>query len=148
VKSSEEGPGDDTIDGDYGTWTTEVTKKSSSNFRELLNLVLKLERMAREGRLDKCIKIFMFTDNVVAERAFFRGTSRSPTLFELIVRLTRLQMSGHIFLHVIWVSGKRMQAQGTDGLSRAAFNTGVMAGRKMQDYVPICRTAIERSVTL
>jgi hypothetical protein len=82
------------------------------------------------------------------ERAFFRGTSRSPTLFELIVRLTRLQMSGYVFLHVIWVSGKRMQAQGTDGLSRADFNTGVMAGRKMLDYVPICCTAIERSVTL
>jgi hypothetical protein len=53
VKTSEEGPGDATIDGDYGTWTKEVTKKSSSNFRELLNLVLKLERMAPEGRLEK-----------------------------------------------------------------------------------------------
>jgi hypothetical protein len=103
VKKSEEGPGDDTIDGDYGTWTKEVTRKSSSNFRELLNLVLKLERMAQEGRLDKCIEIFMFTDNMVAEQAFFRGTSRSPTLFELIIRLTRLQMSDHVFLHAIWV---------------------------------------------
>jgi hypothetical protein len=93
----------------------------------------------------------MFTDNVVAERAFFRGTSRSPTLFELIVgltRLTRLQMSGHVFLLVIWISGKRMQSQGTDGLSRADFNTGVMAGRKMLDYVPICRTGFERSSSL
>jgi hypothetical protein len=55
IKSTERGPGDDAIDGDYGTWTTKVTKESSSNFLELLNLVLKLEQMAREGCLDKFI---------------------------------------------------------------------------------------------
>ena len=46
------------------------------------------------------------------------GTSKSRKLFELVLRLKKLEVKYHIILHVMHVSGKRMIAQGTDGLSR------------------------------
>ena len=88
------------------------------------------------GQIKEAIEIFIFTDNYVAERAFYRGNSRSPTLFELILRLNRLVMTGKIMLHVVWVSGKRMIAQGTDGLSRGDLSN-VPDGRTWRDPVKL-----------
>jgi hypothetical protein len=50
--------------------------------REMYNLVLKIEAMFRDGRLHEGIELFVFTDNVVTERAFYRGSSKSRRLFE------------------------------------------------------------------
>ena len=41
-----------------------------------------------------------------------------------------------------------MKAQGTDGLSCGNLNIGVMAGKSMLDFVPIHKTALERSAGL
>ena len=41
-----------------------------------------------------------------------------------------------------------MKAQGSDGLSRGNLITGVMAGKKMIDFIPIQLTALERSADL
>jgi hypothetical protein len=131
------------IDTDYGTWVPKVSGQSS-NFRELLNLVLKLERLALEGKLGAGTEVFHFTDNVVSERAFYRGNSSSATLFELIVRMARLEMHGYLFLHVIWVAGTRMCEQGTDGLSRADLTSGVMAGKSPLMFAPLDRTGLVR----
>ena len=46
-------------------------------------------------------------------------------------------MKGHCFIHVVWVSGKRMIAQGTDGLSRGELTSGVMRGMPMLEFVPL-----------
>ena len=43
------------------------------------------------------------------------------------------------------VSGKRMIAQGTDGVSRGNLAEGVMAGKPMADFLPFHLTALERS---
>eukprot|EP00978_Attheya_sp_CCMP212_P002155 scaffold4461_cov48-Attheya_sp.AAC.1 len=59
----------------------------------------------------------MFTDNSTAEAAYWKGTSKSRKLFELVLMLKKLEVKYDIILHVIHVSGKRMMAQGTDGLS-------------------------------
>ena len=49
-------------------------------------------------------------------------------------------------LHVVHVAGTRMIGQGSDGLSRGNFTTeGVMMGRSMMSYVPLSRSALERS---
>jgi hypothetical protein len=86
----------------------------------------------------------MFTDNQTAESAFWKGHSSSPKLFDLVLRLRKLEMTHGIILHVIHVSGKRMIAQGTDGLSRADHSTGVMQGRDIRDWIPLHRSALER----
>jgi len=51
-------------------------------------------------------------------------------------------------LHVIHVSGTRMVAQGTDGLSRLDYTSGVMAGYNMMTYIPLHLSALERAPQL
>jgi hypothetical protein len=97
----------------------------SSKWRELSNLVLYLCNLAEEEDL-RGYEIFMFTDNSTAKAAFWKGTSVSPQLFELVLQLKQLELCHDIILHVIHISGKRMKAQGTEGLSRADHSQGVM----------------------
>jgi hypothetical protein len=39
----------------------------------------------------------LFTDNFVTERAFFRGTASTKSLFDLVLRLRKLEMDGIFF---------------------------------------------------
>ena len=131
----------------YGQWTTTISEEESSNWRELANLVEFLESEGHAGKLDNS-EIFMFTDNSTAESAYFKGTSRSKKLVDLILRLRLLEMRTGLILHVIHVSGKRMIAQGTDGLSRGDHSTGVMRGLSMNSFIPLHLTCLQRSPEL
>ena len=108
-----------------------------------MNLVESLELQVRNGELCAC-EVFIFTDNSTAESVFYKGNSDSPKLFELILRLRRIQLEGDLSLHVIHVAGKRMIAQGTDGGSRGDLNQGVMMGHSMLEYVPLNLSAVDR----
>jgi len=46
-------------------------------------------------------------------------------------------MNGNIFVHVIWVAGKRMIVQGADGLSHGDLTNGVMSSKPMLDFAPL-----------
>jgi hypothetical protein len=139
--------GDSKVAYTFGTWSELISSKPS-NFREMVNLVVAVEKGVADGTIEKGTEIFIFTDNFVTERAFYRGTSESPDLCALVLRLRVLEMKGRIFLRVIWVSGTRMIAQGADGLSRGDLSNGVMAGDSMLDFVPIDKPAHERSAKL
>lgn len=129
-----------------GTWNEKGTDKSS-NFRELGNIVIRLEKEAKEGKL-KGSEVFMFTDNSTSESAFYHGTSSSKTLFELVVRLRKLELREGVKIHIVHVSGTRMILQGTDGISRGNCMEGIMVNNNMLSFVPIGRTAVERSPLL
>ncbi|GKY90814.1 hypothetical protein MPSEU_000054200 [Mayamaea pseudoterrestris] len=131
----------------YGVWEERVSNESS-NFRELNNFVVRIESGLSNGTIQPGTEFFLFTDNFVTERAFYKGTSKAKVLFELVLRLRTLEMIGKIFLHVIWCSGKRMIAQGTDGLSRGDLANGVLVGESMLDFVPIHLSPLERSPEL
>jgi hypothetical protein len=119
-------------------------EERSSNYRELRNLVETLEEAFRKGLL--CNReIFMFTDNSTAESAFFRGTSSSRHLFNLVLRLRKIEMDGSCKLHMIHVAGTRMIWQGTDGLSRGDKSSGVMAGETMLSFIPLHLSVSDRS---
>lgn len=126
----------------YGHWCTRVSEESS-NYRELLNLVETLEIQVREGKLYEA-EVFLFTDNSTAEGVFYKGNSTSKKLFELVVRLRRLEMVGKLTLHVIHVAGTRMIESGSDGGSRGDLNQGAMAGVPMITFVPLHLNAEER----
>jgi hypothetical protein len=64
------------------------------------------------------------------------------------LRLKKLEMDYDLLLHVIHVSGKRMIHQGTDGLSRADKTAGVMTGRRMEEFVPLHQSSLDRSKQL
>jgi hypothetical protein len=90
----------------------------------------------------------MFTDNSTAESAFFKGTSSSEKLFDLVLRLRKIEMEGDLFIHLVHVAGTRMIWSGVDGLSRGDHNAGVMAGDSMLSFVPLSQSADERSASL
>jgi hypothetical protein len=110
-------------------------------------LVEHLERVVKKHRL-RGVEIFLFTDNTTAEAAFWKGHSTSRKLFEIVLRLKKLEMDSDILLHVIHVSRKRMIHQGTDGLPRADKTTGVMQGLRMEEFVPLHLTGLDRSSDL
>ncbi|KAL7559821.1 hypothetical protein ACA910_003984 [Epithemia clementina (nom. ined.)] len=103
-----------------------------------------MEVLMKEEELPEGTEVFLFTDNSTAEAAFYKGTSKSKLLFQLVLRLRKLEMEGKLFVHVVWVAGTCMIAQGTDGLSRGDLMNGVLSGQSMLNFVPINKSDEER----
>ena len=106
-------------------------KEESSNYRELCNLVETIESLYLEGKLQDC-EIFLFTDNIVANYAYYKGSSSCKALFDLVLRLR---------LHV---AGTRMITSGVDGLSRGETGEGVVQGKEILSFIPLHLDALER----
>jgi len=106
-----------------------------------------LEERGSKGLLDD-LEVFMFTDNSTVDAAFWKGSSKSKKLLDLVLRLWQLEMRTGMILHIVHVSGKRMIAQGKDGLSRGDHSTGVMTGKLITAFVPLHLGAFERSQEL
>jgi hypothetical protein len=115
----------------------------SSNWREAKNLVMKIEAMAKEGRLGDR-EVFIFTDNIVFEGTFYKGHSHSPKLNQIILQLRIAERMSGCILHVIHVAGTRMKEAGIDGLSRGDFMEGIMAGMDPLSFIPLNEGADER----
>ncbi len=73
-----------------GQWLASY-EEESSNLRELENIVRALEEYYEETQ-ERDIELFMCTDNFVTECAFFKGTSSSELLFDLVLRLRVLEL--------------------------------------------------------
>lgn len=129
-----------------GVWGS-LEKDESSNWKEFSNVVESLEEEAEAGGLDQS-EVFMFTDNTTVEACSYKGSSSSPRLLSLIIRLKAMATRHGIRLHIFHVSGTRMIAQGTDGVSRGCLSQGVMGGEAMTAFIPIHQSAVERSPRL
>ena len=103
-----------------------------------------LEDLYENGKLKGC-ELFLFTDNLVAEYAYYKGSSSSRMLFDLVLRVRKLQMSGDLILHVTHISGTRMQMCGVDALSRGNTSEGVISGDKLLSYLLLHLSALDRS---
>ena len=130
----------------FGLWGSDMDS-SSSNDRELRNLTDMLDKMEADSDLEGA-EIFIFTDNSTAERAFFKGSSKSKILHQLVLRLRILEMKSKVKIHFVHVSGTRMQKQGSDALSRGNLTEGVMRGEEMTAFIPLHLTAFDRSKEL
>ena len=135
-----------TIKYRFGLWGSDLDD-SSSNHRELKNLADMVFCMENDGDLEGT-ELFIFTDNSTAERAFFKGSSKSKILHDLVLRLRKLEMTAGIKLHFVHVSGTRMITQGSDGLSRGNLSEGVMRGEEMSSFIPLHLSALARSKEL
>jgi hypothetical protein len=89
-----------------GVWNVSI-REESSNFREFRNLVESIERFVASDDL-RGHELFMFTDNSTAESPFFKGTSSSEKLFDLVLRLRKIEMEGNLTIYLIHVAGTRM----------------------------------------
>lgn len=132
----------DHINYRIGVWGRDE-ESESSNYKELCNLVETCEEEALAGRLFNA-EFFLFTDNSTAEACFYKGSSTSKLLHELVLRLRKLEMDYNLTIHVVHVAGERMIAQGTDGGSRGSLLEGVLSGKPMLEFVDLAKTAIER----
>lgn len=112
------------------------------NWTEARNLLLGLKRAAQDHALTG-LEIFIFTDNTTAEGAFWKGYSPIKELSEIVLEMRKLEMQFDLILHFTHVSGTRMIAQGTDGLSRADHSTGVMVGEDMTTFIPLNESAFD-----
>jgi hypothetical protein len=126
----------------HGQWS-QSNSEESSNYRELSNLINAIKDALGKGLLDKR-ELFVFTDNFTAESAFFKGSSSSRKLFELVLDLRNMEMHSGLMVHMIHVAGLRMISQGTDGLSRGISTEGVMTGKSLLSFVPLHLSALER----
>ena len=125
-----------------GLWGRDADD-ASSNYRELRNLVETVEEEGAQGRL-KNVELWLFTDNSTAESCFYKGSSTSPLLHELIVRLRKVEMDIGFKLYMVHVAGTRMIDQGTDGLSRGMLLEGVLTGKPMLGYIDLAKGALDR----
>ena len=112
-------------------WGVE-TKDGSSNYKELRNLTETLEEMGCKGDLQGR-EIFLFTDNMVSEAVVSKGSSQSPFLYELVIRIIKLQMKYRCIVHFIHVAGTRMIEQGSDGLSRGDMQATMVQHHQYQN---------------
>ena len=94
---------DNSIAYHIGVWGSHEDEESS-NYRELQNVVEAIYDQVEKGWLQN-LELFMFTDNSTAEAAFYRGTSSNPELFELVLRLKKLEMLAGLKIYLIHVSG-------------------------------------------
>ena len=136
---------DDNIRYRIGTWGADEDN-SSSNFREFANVVETLEDEFNSNRLKDAL-VILATDNSTVECALYKGNSSSERLFDLVVRLKDLELkSGSKFI-ITHVSGERMKAQGTDGISRGQLREGVSLGQAMLHFCPWGLSVLDRSTT-
>ena len=129
-----------------GLWGPDDEDKSS-NWREFGNLVETLETEGQLGHLKNCI-IYMATDNTTVEGCMYKGNSPSPLLHDLIVRSKKCELKYGFKLYLTHVSGERMKAQGTDGLSRGSLREGVTVGEFMSTFCPWSKSCLERQSNL
>ncbi|KAL7580626.1 hypothetical protein ACA910_002142 [Epithemia clementina (nom. ined.)] len=136
------GPGDTHIHVVHGAWNKSVSRGSSSNFRELANLVYEIERMNAAHELSDQVEIFIFTDNQHAESAFYRGTAKSPEVLELLFRLHMILIKGYAFVRRL--GGWTTHDQPRDRRSvSCGSNQWSNEGLPMFDFIPLAKTALE-----
>jgi hypothetical protein len=138
--------GPDGISCTYGVWGKDE-ENVSSNYREFSNIVSAVEEQGKLGNL-KGVQYFLFTDNSTVEAGLHKGNTPSRKLFGLIVKLRAIQLQTDCDLFVSHVSGKRMMAQGTDGISRGNLKEGVASGQSMLSFIPLHLNALERQPNL
>ena len=73
-----------------GLWEKDA-EDETSNWKEFENAVESLEKEAENGGLEGSI-VFLCTDNSTVESALYKGNSTSPKLFDLVIRLRKLEM--------------------------------------------------------
>ena len=126
-----------------GVWGND-TKDKSSNFRELKNLVETIQAMIRDTNLNG-VTIHLFTDNSTAEYVFYKeGSSKSKLLHEMVTSLREIELNHGCKISIVHVSGERMKAQGSDGLSRGNMLEGVMQSKDILSFIPLHLSALKR----
>jgi hypothetical protein len=66
-------------------------------------------------------EVFVMTDNIAFEGAYYKGHSPSEKLNDIVFRLHKAERDGGFILHVIHISGKQMKATGMEASQGGTF---------------------------
>jgi len=124
-----------------GFWCQWVSERAS-NFREFKNLLETVKDM-KSCLMLEAAEIWLFTDNQVSERVYYKGNSHNRELFDLMLELRMLMLEAGAQLHIVHVAGTRMIREGTDGLSRGELHLGGFLDGSLQ-VVPLHLDPIQR----
>ena len=131
-----------------GVWGSDESDQSS-NWKEFTNIVKSLKEETTTGNLVNS-EVFMLTDNSTVESCVVKGSSSSVKLLGLIIRLRALTTIHGLRVHIFHMTGTRMIAQGSDGVSRGYLGEGIISGcgNAMKSFIPIHLMAMKRSPLL
>ena len=91
------------------------------------------------------MELFVFTDNMVFESVFYKGTSKIPLLFELVIRLHQVHTRRYLIHHVVHIVGKIIIESGIYGLARRNNLVGMIRGLNPLQFVLLDKGTRERS---
>ena len=132
---------------EYGQWEATIEEKHS-NYKELRNLVNVVKLANEQGDLDDC-ELYIFTDNMTTESAYYNGGSNTNReLDDLVFTLCELQMTGNFSLFVYHVAGTRMIQSGIDKLSCGDKAEGISLGLSLGTFIPIHLNPLDQSLGL
>jgi hypothetical protein len=88
-----------------------------------------LEAIGEEACLGHLIgcKVWLTTDNSMAEASFYKGKSSSPDLDAMVLELRLLTIAGNFVLRLVHIAGTRMIELGIDALSQGQLHLGALA---------------------
>ena len=78
-----------------------MTAETLSNYKDATNLVFHFKKLSASGEIERGSEIFLFTDNEVAKQTYFRGSSHSLHLHQMILELKKTEMRGDLVVHFI-----------------------------------------------
>ena len=87
----------------FGYWLRS-TEESSSNWREMRTDLDKLRLDSESGRLFGR-EVWFGTDNSTLEKAFYKGYSSSPELYEMVEDMRAMAINGSFILRIVHVAG-------------------------------------------
>jgi hypothetical protein len=129
----------------HGFWCTEDSEQTS-NWREFRNLLDAIKVEAAAGRLAGR-ELWIATDNSTAASAYYKGSSTTEKLQDMVTELRLLTLTGNFVLNIFHIAGTRMIQIGVDGLSRGEMQLGALAGTP-ESAAPLHLSPLERSGAL
>ena len=67
---------------------------------------MRLKNIVNEGKIKPSSEVFIVTDNAVFESFYFKGSSKSRQLHEMVIELKKLEMEGALLVRVVWISSR------------------------------------------
>ena len=122
------------VEYEAGPWKMQW-RKESSNVREAKNLTNRIKRLGSNMVLTNH-EVFVMTNNTAFEVAYYKEHPPNAKLNNIIFRLHKAERDGGFILHVLHISGKRMNDTGVDGLSRGNLIEGMLAGVDPISFLP------------
>ena len=93
-------------------------------------MVSQIEEAEKTGCLGGSI-VVLATDNIVVERALYKGNSSSKILFKLVLRLKDLELTYGCKILATHVLDTRMISQEINGIPRGQLHLGVSRGENI-----------------